>query len=162
IPATTDTNLATESIYNGAINVSSSNLSVSLIYNKGGNPSALAYIDYISLEATRALNFSGNQFTFKNKAVTQMPGIGQYNVTNTSQVSEIWNVTDIYKVTTYANTNHNSSLNFTSSLGSLKSYVIVTPLDYNEPSHSSNSSVYHENLKGTISKNNQGQNDDID
>ncbi|HLV38687.1 type IX secretion system sortase PorU [Xanthomarina sp.] len=162
IPATTDTNLATESIYNGAINVGSSNLSVSLIYNKGGNPSALAYIDYISLEATRALNFSGNQFTFKNKAVTQMAGIGQYNVTNTSQVREIWNVTDIYNVTTYANTNNSSSLSFTSSLGSLKSYVIVTPLDYYEPSQSSNSSVYNQNLKGTILKNNQGQNDDID
>src|SRR5690606_17807433 len=66
ILAITDSNLATEASINNGITVNSSNLSVSLIHNNGGNPSALAYIDYISLEATRALNFSGNQITFKN------------------------------------------------------------------------------------------------
>ncbi|HLV13940.1 MAG TPA: type IX secretion system sortase PorU, partial [Xanthomarina sp.] len=162
IPPITDTNLATESVYSNSITVNSSNLSVSLIYDKGGNPSALAYIDYISLEATRALNFSGKQFTFKNKAVTQMAGIGQYNLTNTSQVREIWDVTDIYNVTTYVNTDNSSNLSFTSSLGTLKSYALVSPLDYYEPSLSSNSSVYNQNIKGTIFKNDQGQNEDVD
>ncbi|MCX7548228.1 type IX secretion system sortase PorU [Xanthomarina sp. F1114] len=162
LAATSDANLATESIFNNNINVSSSNIAVSLIYNKGGNPSALAYVDYISLEATRALNFSGNQFTFKNKAVTQLTGIGQYNISNTSQVKEIWDVTDIYNVTTAVNEDNSSSFSFTSSLGTLKSYAIVTPLNYYEPSQSSNSSVYNQNLKGTIFKNTQGQNDDID
>ncbi|MEO8933679.1 MAG: type IX secretion system sortase PorU, partial [Xanthomarina sp.] len=162
LPATTDSNLATEAIFNNTINVNSSNLAVSLIYNKAGNPSALAYIDYISLEVTRALNFSGYQFTFKNKAVTQMAGIGQYNLTNTSQVKEIWDVTDLYNVTNYVNTNNSSSLSFTSSLGTLKSYAIVTPLNYFEPSQSSNSTVNNQDLKGTIFKNAQGQIDDID
>src|SRR5690554_168596 len=162
IPPITDTNLATESVYSNSITVNSSNLSVSLIYDKGGNPSALAYIDYISLEATRALNFSGKQFTFKNKAVTQMAGIGQYNLTNTSQVREIWDVTDIYNVTTYVNTDNSSNLSFTSSLGTLKSYALVSPLDYYEPSLSSNSSVYNQNIKGTIFKNDQRQNEDVD
>lgn len=162
LPAITDTNLATEAIYNNIISVSSPNLAVNLVYNKGGNPSALAYVDYISIEATRALNFSGSQFTFKNKAVTQLAGIGQYNITNTSQVSEIWNVTDIYNVSTYVNTDNSSSLSFTSSLGSLKSYAIVSPISYFEPMQSANSSVYNQNLKGTIFKNAQGINDDID
>jgi hypothetical protein len=162
IPAITDSNLATEASFNNGITVNSSNLSVSLVHNNGGNPSASAYIDYISLEATRALNFSGNQFTFKNNVVTQMSGIGQYNITNTSQVNEIWNVTDIYNVTTYVNPGNSSTLSFTSSLGSLKKYAIVTPLNYYEPFLASNSSVYNQNIKGTIFKDAQGQNADVD
>lgn len=160
--AITDSNLATEASFNNNISVNSSNISVSLIYDRGSNPSALAYVDYVSLEATRALKFSGQQFTFKNKAVTQMSGIGQYTVTNTSQVHEIWNVTDIYNVTNLVNTDNSPSLSFTSSLGTLKSYALVTPLNYYEPILASNSTVYNQNIKGNIFKNAQGETIDID
>ena len=162
LPKTTSNGLATGRDSNNMINVDKSSLSVSLIYNRGGNPSALAYIDYISLEATRALNFSGQQFVFKNKEVTQMAGIGQYNISNTAEVIEIWNVTDIYNVTSFVNTNSSSNLSFTSSLGALKSYAIVTPLNYYTPSQSSNATVNNQDIKGTIFKNNQGQTDDVD
>ncbi|MCX7551919.1 type IX secretion system sortase PorU [Xanthomarina sp. F2636L] len=162
IPAITDSNLATEASYNNFITVNSSNLTVTLTYNNGGNPSALAYVDYISLEATRALNFSGEQFTFKNKAVTSMSGIGQYNVSNTSQVEEIWHVTDIYNVTNLVNTDNSSNLSFTSALGTLKSYAIVTPLNYYQPILSSNSTVYNQNIKGTIFQDPLGQSMDVD
>ncbi|PWI31290.1 peptidase C25 [Flavobacteriaceae bacterium LYZ1037] len=162
LPATTDSNLATEASYDSNILVSSSNLTVNLNYNNGGNPSSLAYIDYISIEATRALNFSGSQMAFKNKAVTQLSGIGQYNVTNTSQVSEIWNVTDIYNVTNLINSNSSSSISFTSSLGSLKTYVLVAPSNYYEPMIGSYTTVNNQDLKGTIFQDSQGQFQDVD
>lgn len=162
LPATTDSNLATENSYDNDLLVNSSNLSVSLTHNDGGNPSALAYIDYISIEATRALNFSGSQFTFKNYAVTQLSGIGQYHITNTTQVSEIWDVTDIYNVKNLINSDNSSSLSFTSSLGTLKSYAIVSSLSFYEPMIGSFKTVSNQNLKGTIFQDSQGEFRDID
>ncbi|PWK18267.1 type IX secretion system sortase PorU [Xanthomarina spongicola] len=162
LPAITDSNLAQENSFDDNILVNSSNLSVSLTHNDGGIPSALAYIDYISIEATRMLNFSGNQYTFRNNAVSQMSGIGQYNLTNTSQVSEIWNVTDIYNVTNLVNSDNSSNISFASSLGSLKYYAIVTPLNYYEPTIGAYKTVNNQDLKGTIFQDSQGQFKDID
>ncbi|TYA58239.1 type IX secretion system sortase PorU [Formosa maritima] len=162
LPATTDSNLATENSFDNNVIVNSSNLTVSLTHNNNGNPSALAYVDYISIEATRALNFVGNQFAFKNNAVTQLTGIGQYNITNTAQVSEIWNVTDIYNVTNLVNSNNAPSISFTSSLGVLKTYVLVTPLNYFEPQIGNIKTVTNQDLKGTIFQDSQGQFKDID
>ena len=162
LPGADDPNLASGNQFVGNINVSSPNISVNLSYNNSGIPSSLAYVDYISLEATRELNFSGNQFLFKHNAVALTFGIGQYNVNNTSQVSEIWDITDIYNVTNYVNTDASSTLSFTSELGSLKTYVAVTPSDYFLPLLDSNPIVVNQNIKGTIFQNAQGEFQDID
>ena len=162
IPAVTDATLATEAVYNSNITVSSNTLSVGLTYNNGGNPSAEGFIDYISIEATRALNYSGGQFTFYNNAVTGISGIGQYNVSNTSQLREIWDVTDIYNVGTFLNTDSNASMSFTSTLGSLKKFAVVPSGGYFEPIMASNPSVSNQNLKGTIFNDSQGNFQDID
>ena len=94
------------------INISSDNVTVSLTYNNNGNPSALAYIDYISLESTRQLTYAGNHFTFYNTSVTSASGIGEYNIANTSQVNEIWDVTDIYNIRTAVNSDSNDNMSF--------------------------------------------------
>jgi len=154
--------IAGEAVYVGEVTVNSSNISVNLKYDNFGNPSALAYLDYISIEATRDLNFSGKQFQFKNNATALTSGIGQYTIKNASQVSEIWNVTDIYNVTNFSNTTNEANLSFTSSLGTLKKYVAVTPSDYFEPKRESNTTISNQNLKGTIFLNSQGQFQDVD
>ena len=162
ISGASEPNLASEASFSGNVNVNASKISVNLNFDNAGNPSALAYIDYISIEATRALNFSGNQFQFKNNETALTSGIGQYTITNASQVSEIWDVTDNYNVSNFVNTNNQSNLGFTSSLGTLREYVAVTPLDYFEPKSDANTSVNNQNIKGTIFLNDQGQFQDID
>src|SRR5690606_1193409 len=124
------TNLATDASYLGNVNVVSEAISVNLNYDNQGNPSAVGYLDYISVEALRHLNFPNKQFQFKNSIVTSSSGIGQYHITNASQISEIWDVTDTYNVATAENRNASSTFSFTSTLGTLKNYVAVTPLDY--------------------------------
>lgn len=161
IPATNDSALASEATYDEDISLSGENVMVSLSYNNNGNPSAQAYIDYISLEATRALSYSGSQFTFYNNDVTTVSGIGEYQVANASQVNEIWDVTDIYNVGNYVNANSEATISFTSPLGSLKKYAIVGG-NYYQPIMVSNPSVSNQNLKGTIFNNSQGIFEDID
>jgi len=162
LPGAEEPNLATESFYISNINVNSSDITVNLSYDNSGIPSSLAYLDYISIEATRELNFYGTQFLFKNNAVSQAIGIGQYNMANTSQVSEIWEVTDLYNITNYLNIDSSSTLSFNSELGILRSYVAVTPTDYFSPLMESNPTVLNQNIKGTIFQNDQGQFQDID
>jgi len=96
--------LADGEFYNNDINVNSSSINVGLNYDNNGNPSALAYVDYISLEGTSQLRYNGEQFHFKNYDVAQNTGIAQYTISNASNVSEVWDITDIYNVANIENT----------------------------------------------------------
>ncbi|WP_372755401.1 type IX secretion system sortase PorU [Mariniflexile sp.] len=155
-------NLASESFYNNSITVNSSKITVGLNYDKKGNPSALGYLDYISLEATRSLRFNKKQFLFKNSAVASASGIAQYTISDASQISEIWDVTDIYNVSNILNTDALASFSFKANMGVLKNYVAVTSLDYFEPKSDSNTTVSNQNIKGTVFLNNEGQFQDVD
>lgn len=146
----------------GDVNVSSSKIDVSLNFDNLGNPSALGYLDYISVEGTQSLNFLGTQFQFKNNDAALSSGIGQYTITNASKLSEIWDVTDTYNVTNAVNTDSQANFSFTAQLGTLRDYVAVTSSDYYEPKKDSNTSVTNQNIKGTIFLNDQGQFQDVD
>ncbi len=162
IAGSSSPSLANDASYIGNVNVASPNISVDLNYDNQGNPSGLGYLDYISIEATRALSFTDKQFQFKNSAVVSASGIGQYNIANASQISEVWDVTDLYSVTSYVNEDASSNLSFMTTLGTLKTYVAVTPLDYFEPEVDANKSISNQNIKGTIFQNSSGQFQDVD
>ena len=154
--------VAREASYSGNINVNSSTISVNLNFDNLGNPSALGYLDYISIEATRDLNFTGKQFQFKNNAVALTSGIGEYTISNASELSEIWDITDIYNISNFENTDAVSNLTFTSTLGILKKYVAVSSDDYFEPQRETNTTVNNQDIKGTIFSNSQGEFADVD
>ena len=155
-------NLATEASFSRLINVNSSNISVGLNYNNQGNPSAIGYLDYISIEATRALKFHDKQFEFKNRDVISASGIGEYTIENASKLSEIWDVTDIYNVSNLENNDGVSNLSFKSNLGVSKTYLAVSPSDYFEPKYDSKTTLNNQNIKGTVFLNSQGEFEDID
>jgi hypothetical protein len=153
---------ANGSTYNGDVNVNSSTVSVGLDFDNLGNPSIIGYLDYIGVKATRKLNFNGEQFLFKNSDVATASGIGQYNITNTANLSEIWDVTDLYNVANFINVDEASTLSFTATLGSLKSYIAVSQSDYYVPKFDSQTSIANQNIKGTIFQNTQGNFQDVD
>jgi len=155
------TSLAYGSAYNNTLSVSSSEIIVNLNYNNNGNPSSLGYLDYISIEATRALTFEGHQFSFKNRNVSNTSGVVEYTLSNSNNVSEVWDITDKYNVTNTVNSNQETSFSFKANAGTLRTYLAVSS-DYFEPLRDSNSTVSNQNIKGTIFNNNQGQFEDID
>jgi len=159
--AVNDTNLAFGSFYNNLVTLPSSEITISLNYNNNGNPSSLGYLDFISVEATRGLSFEGNQFIFKNNSVANSSGVVEYTVSNASSVSEVWDITDKYNVSTALNSNQDSNFKFKASAGSLRTYLAVSS-DYFEPSRDNNVTVSNQDIKGTIFQNNQGQFQDID
>lgn len=144
------------------INVSSPNITVTLNYDNGGNPSSLAYVDYISVEAKENLTHSNRQFILKNNDAATMSGIGEYSISNASSVSEVWDVTDRFNITTKVNENSEANFSFKASLGEDKTYLVVDPIDYYVPIKVSNSYVVNQDIKGTIFNNEQGEFEDVD
>ncbi|AUC77695.1 type IX secretion system sortase PorU [Olleya sp. Bg11-27] len=164
LSATNTTNgvYVTGGTFDQTTNVVDDNISVTLDYDNQGNPSAEAYLDYISVEATRALAFNGSQFHFRNNEATSGSGIANYVLSNASQVQEVWDVSDLYDVSSITNIDANNTLSFNASMGDLKTFITVSSQHYLEPVLAQNSTVNNQNLKGTIFLNNQGGFQDID
>ena len=148
--------------YSNTTTASSDEITITLDYNNSGNPSANGYLDYINIEATRNLIYEGDQMVFKNRDVITTPGIAQYNMTNTTGVSEIWDISDRFNVTTTINSDNSGSLSFKTFSGEERSYLAFSYSNVLTPSQDSRSSVANQDLKGTIFNNDLGQFQDID
>ncbi|MBQ0769724.1 MAG: type IX secretion system sortase PorU [Bizionia sp.] len=161
LPGVSAPNFATESSLTEDVITTTDAATVQITYNKQGNPGAVGYLDYISLQATRALTFSGNQMGFKKNETGQSTGIGEYIVSNTTSVKEIWEVTDTNNVRTKLNSG-NASISFKSALGTIREFVAISNSGFYTPIQASNSSVQNQDIKGKIFKNSQGNFQDID
>ena len=153
--------LASEDSFNELLNISSSTVSVELNYNNNGNPSASAYLDYISIEAECALTSLGTQFEFKNNNSSTQLGIGQFEISNAASISQVWDISNPYQIQVYNNADAASEFSFKTSLGTLKTYQAVGP-DFYVPRKTNNTNVDNQDIKGTVFLDNQGQFEDID
>lgn len=154
--------LATSATFGQNLNITSDAVTVSLNYNNNGNPSANAYLDYINIEATRALTYEGEQLVFKNRDVVTTPGIAAYNLSNAAAVQEIWDITDRFNVAAFVNSDNQSTLSFKALSGEEKTYLAFAASNVIQPSRDANTRVVNQNLKGTIFNNAQGDFEDID
>ena len=80
-------------------NASGETITVNLNYNNSGNPSSVGYLDYISVDAIRRLQGNGGQLPFYNDVVEDPLGVVEYQISNASQFSEVWDVTDYRQIT---------------------------------------------------------------
>ncbi|MGJ5643408.1 type IX secretion system sortase PorU [Formosa sp. S-31] len=162
VSAANDPTLANQAVLNTKIESTNETIRIGLNYDKRGNPSALGYLDYISLEPTRGLKFYGKQFEFYNNRVTTTSGVVAYEVQEASRISEIWNVTDINNVTNLENTESAGVITFKRQSGLLEKFVALTPSDYFTPRRESSTRISNQDLKGSIFSNESGQFQDID
>ena len=154
--------LADDDSYSGDVMVNASTINISLNYDNNGNPSSVGYLDFISIEAERSLTYVNGQFQFTNNNAPFLSGVGQYNLSNSSSISEIWDVSDQFNITSILNTESSSSFSFKSQLGEQKTFLALDSSDYFEPKKDSNSQIQNQNLKGTVFLDNQGELKDVD
>jgi hypothetical protein len=159
---TSGTTLAFGRSLEGAFNTTSNSITVELNYSNAGNPSSRAFLDFISMEATRELIGTNAQFVFKNKDVAVLSGVAEYQLSNTSGYSQIWDITNPKFVTAISNENNAANISFKAQMGEARKYLAVHPGDYYSPIRSSQSNLANQNLKGTIFQNQQGNFQDID
>jgi len=148
--------------YAGEIMVSNSSISVNLNYNNNGNPSSVAYLDYISLEGTCDLNYNGEQFSFHNKNVVDLSGIAQYNITNANSISNIWEITDLNNVSEIFIDGSDSTVSFKALLGEEKRYIAFNQESFYEPIIEGETNVENQDLKSNIFLDDQNQFQDLD
>jgi hypothetical protein len=147
--------------FSGAVFSNSETIDVELSFNNNGNPSARAYLDYISIEAECALTSLGTQFEFKNNNSSTQFGIGQFEISNAASISQVWDISNPYHIQVYNNTNATSEFSFKTNLGTLKTYQAVGP-DFYVPRKTNNTNVPNQDIKGTVFLDAQGEFKDID
>jgi hypothetical protein len=137
------------------------NIKIKLIYNNNGVPGSRGFLDFIQLKAKSKLQGYGKQFQFQYDLANSTLGVVEYNFSNASSISQIWNITDIYNITKAEN-NNQSTFSFKANLGELQKYIAVDVNDYYTPLKENKSKIANSNIKGTVFKNAQGQFEDID
>ena len=148
--------------YSGNTNASGETVSVKLEYNNSGNPASIGYIDYIGVTAIRQLTGINGQLPFQNNRVATLSGVGEYQIANAAQFTQVWDVTNTGAITAKQNADNAVNLSFKATLGSLRKYVAINPNDYYTPIKISRSLIRNQNLKGTVLKDASGNFQDLD
>ncbi|GAK93004.1 hypothetical protein JCM19298_3492 [Nonlabens ulvanivorans] len=144
------------------LSITSNNVEVKITYNNAGNPGAEGYLDYIELEIPQLLTGIGAQFRFRNTDAALQPGVVQFQFSNASNISEVWNITDPYNVTTVLNNVSDANFSFIDNAGEVREYLAVDDGNFFNPISVSNRQVVNQNLKGTIFIDSDGNFRDID
>lgn len=152
--------LARGNIYTSNYLINDNDINVNLNYNNFGNPSANAYLDYISIEATSNLTSLDAQFPFKNNNVAFLSGIGEYTITNAATIAEVWDVTDKFNIQSKTNNSNNPTFSLKANMGEVRNYVALAS-DFKKPLIDS-PTVGNLNLKGNVFLDENGIQEDVD
>lgn len=145
----------------GDVAASGETVTIDMIYNNAGNPASIGYLDYIGIEALRQLTGTNEQFGFRFNDVATLSGIGEYQISNASTYTQVWDVTNPTSITSKGNDGA-GTISFKATLGELREYVAIHPNNYFSPVGVANSRVPNQNLKGTILSDQSGNFQDID
>lgn len=81
------------------VQLSSGNTNVSFTYSKGGNPSAVGWLDYFDIILTRNLLMAGSQMPFRTLESVGAGNISEFRIGNANGSVRVWEVTDPTNVT---------------------------------------------------------------
>ena len=161
LPANNPSNLATSDSIVSSLAITSPNISINLSYNNNGVPSAVGYLDYISLKAKSNLNGYGKQFRFTVDAAASSIGTCEYKINNASAIVQVWDITDIYNVSSILN-NGQAQISFKTFMGQERKFIALDNADIYSPMKDANYLVYNQDIKGQIFLNSQNTFTDVD
>ena len=109
---------------------------------------ATGWLDYIELNARRALAMSGNQMVFRDMASVAPLNIAKYVISNATSAVQVWDVTDPITVALQQSTFSGASLTFTLPADNLKEFVAFNGNTFNTPTFVGK--VTNQDIHGTI------------
>lgn len=157
-----NTVLASSRLFSGNVNAPSETVKVTLKYNNSGNPQSNAFLDFMSINALRQLSGAEGQLPFRYDAAATLSGIGEYQISNASQFSQVWDVTKTSQISSVSNQDNAQTFSFKTQMGQIRKYIAVHNTAFFTPTQDNNSLVQNQNIKGTIFQNEQGVFQDID
>ncbi|TYP97363.1 peptidase C25-like protein [Tenacibaculum adriaticum] len=129
----------------GTINTSN-NVNININYNNNGNPSAKAYLDFIEIFGKKQLLALGNQFSFRSFLAANTTGLIEYQISNNSNIFQVWDVTDNINPQNISNESSSSNFIFNDNGGDLKEYIVLNESDFYTPLQIENPRVSNQNL----------------
>jgi len=120
-------------------------ISIGVSYNKNGNSSAFAYLDYIEMQAKCELKYNGGQLVFSEPSTVGPEAVTKFNITSNLASFIVWDVTDPAAIS-QMEVDENFSFNSTTDI--LKTFVIH---DLNAGSYLTpifDSKIQNQNLHG--------------
>ena len=130
----------------GELQLSGNSVNVEVTYNNNGNPSAKAYLDYIEVLGMKQLKADGKQFSFRNLNVNTIATVFEYSVENSSNINNVWDVSDIQNPINIINEESNSNFTFKVNGGTPQEFIVLNENDFYTPQIIENSQVENQNL----------------
>lgn len=149
LPSSGGTVFGSENELISSITSSSNTYTVVLKYDNEGVPSSNAFLDYIRLNTKSELKGHGKQFRFSVNSNASSFGVCQYQFSSATNIGQVWDITDIYNVTSISNTN-NANFSFKATMGEVKKYIAIDKNDIYSPLFDTETIVYNQDIKGTI------------
>ena len=108
------------------VSLSSGNTNVAVSYSKGGNPSAVGWLDYVDVVVKRNLLMAGGQMQFRDLESVGPGNIAEFQIGNANNSVRIWEVTDPTNVSQREVTLEGSIAKFKVETDSLREFVALT------------------------------------
>ena len=144
--STSSGNLASDRMQSTNTTISSSTIAFNLNYNNGGNPSARAYLDYIEVSGKKQLIADDFQFSFRSFEAANTSGIVEYQIQNSQNIFQIWEVTDPINASNIINESSTGVFSFKANSEVLKEYIVVHQDDYFIPETIPNAKIQNQNV----------------
>lgn len=105
------------------LQLSSGNTNIAFNYSKGGNPSAIGWLDYFDIILTRNLQMAGTQMPFRSLESVGSGNISEFRVGNANNAVRVWEVTDPTNVTQRQTSLNGSIATFKVETDSLREFI---------------------------------------
>jgi hypothetical protein len=110
------------------------------------NPSVVAYLDFITLNARRSLNFYGNELSFTDLSSVGAGNVGRFTLSNSSSGIFIWDITNRQQPKIIQTSLSGSNLEFTVATDTIKEFVASNGQSFLSPIKIE--SVSYQNIHG--------------
>lgn len=109
-----------------------SNLNFSLTLNKGSDPDAEGWVDYIEVIANRNLTMTSSQMSFSSLASVGTGSISRFVISSAQDIDEIWEITNPSEVSSISLTG-TITKEFTLQTETLRKFVALVGSNFNSP-----------------------------
>lgn len=106
---------------------------VVLDYNNTSNPSGVAWLDFIEVQAVRNLSYTSGMLFFRDGSITRPGEIAEYTISNAPADLVVWDVTNHNNIRTLPLNFNNGKAIFKDEADELKEYVAFRGSSFAEP-----------------------------
>ena len=138
--------LAREGESINVVNINNETLDFEFIYDKNGNSSAVAYLDYIEVIGEKNLIANNKQFVFRQFDQVNQTGIVSFEIQNANNIFQLWNISDPINPTLMSNESTSGTFQFSGLGGVLSEYCVLNSQDFYSPILLDRSKVDNQNI----------------